>query len=185
MKWQRDILSLPYSERCIFVDTEFTSMDIRVGELLSVGLVRPNGEELYVEIEYTGSVHPWVQEHVLPYLQGNPVSSSNAVEQLRTFVGNDTPYMISYVNQFDAVYWYTLFGSPQAHPCYWIPIDFASILFAHGFDPNSMGKHAFFEQIGVQKDTTVQKHHALHDARWLKTVYTAFFTYLQKQRGIQ
>jgi len=34
---------------------------------MSIGLVKPNGEELYLELEYDEStIHPWVDEHVLP-----------------------------------------------------------------------------------------------------------------------
>jgi hypothetical protein len=113
-----------------------------------------------------------VVEKVLPHLQGNPVSYEVAREKIRAFVGDDKPYLMAYVNQFDAMMWYNLFGSPQAHPCYWIPLDFASILFAHGHSPNSMGKHSFFEELGIDKEA-YDHHNALDDARMLRDVYYA------------
>jgi len=162
-----------YSDNIVFLDTEFTNLDIRKGELLSVGMVKATGEEGYMEIAYTGEVHPWVEKHVFPYLKKEFISQEEAREKIRTFVGDGYPYMMAYVNQFDAVYLYDLFQSPKEHPFFWIPIDFASILFARGYDPNSMGHHAFFEKLGIDK-SVYNSHHALDDARMLKDVYYAF-----------
>ncbi len=41
-----------FSENIIFFDTEFSSLNPYEGEILSIGLVKPNGEELYLELEY-------------------------------------------------------------------------------------------------------------------------------------
>lgn len=169
----------PYSDNIIFFDTEFTDLDIKKGELVSIGMVKYTGEEMYLEIAYEDEVHPWVGEHVLPYLKGNPVSKEEARETLQTFVGSAQPYLMAYVNQFDAVYWYDLFGSPKDHPAFWIPIDFASVLFAYGYDPNSMGKESFFNELGIDK-TEYNSHHALDDAKLLAEVYKKFFENTQK-----
>ena len=61
----------PYSDRIIFFDTEFTDLNAKTGELLSIGLIKYNGEELYLELESTATPHPWVVEHVLPFLNQN------------------------------------------------------------------------------------------------------------------
>lgn len=167
----------PYSENIIFLDTEFTDLNCKVGELLSIGLIKYTGEELYLELESTGPVHPWVQEKVLPYLTQPKVSREVAREKIKEFVGDTQPYLMAYVNQFDAIYWYELFGSPKEHPAYWIPIDFASILFGLGYSPNSMGKHDFFKQLGVNKEN-FQEHNALTDARLLKETYLKFYNSL-------
>ncbi len=169
----------PYSDRLIFFDTEFTHLDPRKGELISIGLVKYSGEELYLELEYTGEPHPWVTEKVLPYLKGPKVGREEAKKRLREFVGPDQPYLVAYVNQFDAVFWYDLFGSPMDHPAFWIPIDFASILFALGYPPDSMGRENFWKELGLVKQTGVQ-HNALDDARWLWEVYLA----LQAKAGL-
>lgn len=164
----------PFSENVVFMDTEFTHLDPKKGELLSLGLIKYTGEELYIEFQYTVEPHPWVVEHVLPTLSGNTVPNEEAKEMIREFVGPDHPYLMAYVNQFDAMYWYELFGDPKSHPAFWIPIDFASILFAHGFDPNSMGKDVFFEKLGINKKI-YHLHNALDDARLLRDVYLKFY----------
>lgn len=163
----------PFSENIVFFDTEFTTLDAKVGELMSIGLVKYTGEELYLELDYKSEPHPWVTEHVLPYLTGEKVSYEEARQRLRVFLGEGKPYLMAYVNQFDAIYWYRLFDSPQDHPAFWIPLDFASILFAHGFDPGSMGKDSFFKEIGVANDEYKQ-HNALQDALLLRQSYLRF-----------
>lgn len=174
----------PYSDNVIFMDTEFTALDAVNGQLLSIGLVKMSGEELYLELEYDDvHIDPWVIKNVLPFLTGNTVSIDVAREKILAFLGktddeNQKPYLVAYVNQFDAIFWYKLFGSPKDHPAYWIPIDFASILFAHGFSPNSMGKHTFFNDLGLIKDDTAS-HQALEDAKLLRETYIRFFERLQ------
>ena len=36
-----------FFDNIIFFDTEFSNIDSEIGELMSIGLVKPNGEELY------------------------------------------------------------------------------------------------------------------------------------------
>lgn len=160
----------PYSNRIIFFDTEFTDLNPKTGELLSIGLVKYTGEELYLELESTATPHPWVIEHVLPYLNQTKIGREEAKQKLRDFLGPEQPYLVAYVNQFDAIFWYELFGSAQDHPAYWIPIDFASILFGLGLSPNSMGNHDFFSNLGINK-ADYQEHNALADAKLLRDSY--------------
>ncbi len=162
-----------YSDNIIFFDTEFTYLDAKKGSLLSIGLVKHTGEELYLELEYEGPMDPWVKKHVIPELTKKKVSREDAVKQITKFIGVGKPYLMAYVNQFDAIYWYELFGSPNRHPAFWIPMDFASVLFAHGFDPNSMGKKSFFKSLGLDKEKYAL-HNALDDARLLRDTYEAF-----------
>ncbi|MBD3311742.1 MAG: hypothetical protein GF349_04620 [Candidatus Magasanikbacteria bacterium] len=168
----------PYSNNIIFYDAEFTHLDCRVGELLSIGLVKPTGEELYIEFDYKGPVHPWVEKNVLPVLNKKKISKKEAAEKIIKFIGSnrkkiDKPYLMAYVNQFDSVFWYDLFESAKDHPVYWIPIDFASMLFASGYSPNSMGKKSFFEELGIDKEK-YNGHNALEDAKLLQQVYIKF-----------
>ena len=163
-----------FSDNIIFFDTEFTNLDIRVGELLSIGMVKPSGEELYLELEYSGKdIHPWVTDHVLPYLTGEKTNNEEAIEKLREFVGGSHPFLMAYVNQFDAMFWYKLFGDTKGHPAFWIPIDFASILFANGASPESMRDEKFFTDLGIDK-SKYNHHNALDDARLLKETYEKF-----------
>jgi len=163
----------PFSENVIFLDTEFSDLDPYKGELLSIGLVKPNGEEFYIEIEHSGETSDWVKENVIPNLTGIKVPREEAKEKIRDFVGSTTPYLVSYVNQFDAIYWYKLFGIDN-HPAYWIPIDFASILFGLGINPRFSTNQNFLNDLGI--DTTkYKKHNALEDAKLLREIYLKFF----------
>lgn len=169
-----------YSTNIIFFDTEFTDLDPKIGSLLSIGMIKYTGEELYLELEYDGPMHPWVKKNVIPKLTEKKVSREDAKKKLRKFVGNGKPYLVAYVNQFDAIYWYELFGSPKDHPAFWIPIDFASILFAHGYDPNSMGKKKFFDMLGVEQEKYAL-HNALDDTRLLRDLYMRFLERIEQK----
>lgn len=162
----------PFSKNVIFLDTEFSSLDPYKGEILSIGVVRVNGEELYMELEYEGEVDPWVKKNILPTLKDKKISRKKALMKITKFVGKDKPYVVSLVNQYDVIYTYKLFGKSEK-PFFWLPIDFASILFGMGIDPESYSpddKENFFNKIGI--DTSKYKmHNALDDARLLREVY--------------
>jgi len=166
-----------FSDDIIFFDTEFTNLDIEKGELLSIGMVKNNGKKLYLEFEYTSKdVHPWVKKKVLPFLKGKKINMEKGRELIWDFVGRNNkpkPFLVAYVNQFDAIFWYKIFGDPQNHPAFWIPIDFASILFAHGYTPDSMRHKKFFDELGID-NTKYSDHNALEDARKLRDIYNAF-----------
>ncbi|MFA7314673.1 MAG: hypothetical protein WC025_01950 [Candidatus Magasanikbacteria bacterium] len=171
-----DKKSLFFSDNIIFFDTEFTNFDTEIGELISIGLIKQTGEELYLELNYDDkTVHPWVTENVVPFLSGDKISKENAIKKIWEFIGRgeSKPFLMAYVNQFDSIYWYKLFTDPKDHPVFWIPIDFASILFSLGFDPEIMRIHDFFDWLGVDQKK-FKKHNALDDARMLKAVYEKF-----------
>lgn len=52
-----------------FLDTEYNGSG---GELLSLALVPDEGEELYLTFDWSGALEPWVQRHVVPYLDTVP-----------------------------------------------------------------------------------------------------------------
>ncbi|MCL5006994.1 MAG: hypothetical protein M1153_02550 [Patescibacteria group bacterium] len=165
----------PYSDNIIFFDTEFSDLDPYEGEILSVGMIKPSGEELYLELEYDGKVSDWVRDNILPTLTQNKVSREDAKEKIREFIGPSFPYLVSYVNQFDAIYFYKLFGT-ENQPAYYIPIDFASILFGFGIDPRDYGNK--YSRLINKLDVDLskrQKHNALEDARLLRDIYFRFF----------
>lgn len=163
----------PFSDNIIFFDTEFSDLDPYKGELLSVGMAKPGGEELYLEIDCEGEINDWVKQNVIPYFTGLKISRSEAKLRIREFVGDATPYLVSYINQFDAIYWYKLFGMDD-HPAHWIPIDFASILFGLGINPSSYSSQKFLSELGID-GSKYKKHNALEDARLLREVYLSFF----------
>lgn len=168
-----------FSENIIFLDTEFSSLDPYKGEILSIGLVKMNGEELYLELEHDGEIHEWVEENVLPKLTQEKIKKDAAIEKIKEFVGKTRPRVVAYVDNFDVVYLCKLMGTDNFQELfYWIPVDFSSILFAYGVNPesiSSLGKdNEFLKKLGVDPKKYDQ-HNALDDARFLREVYLKFF----------
>jgi DNA polymerase III epsilon subunit-like protein len=166
----------PFSKNIIFYDTEFSHLNPYVGEILSIGLVKLTGEELYLELEYDGPVNDWVKVSIIPTLKDKKVSRKEAIKRVRKFVGKDMPYVVCYVNQFDIIYTHKLFDSENIReiPFYWLPIDFASILFGMGINPEAYfhkSKDNFFKEIGVDTKKFKHTHNALDDAKLLREVY--------------
>ena len=54
-----------------FLDTEYNGWG---GALLSLALVPEDGEELYLTFDWAGELEPWVERHVVPYLDKVPES---------------------------------------------------------------------------------------------------------------
>jgi hypothetical protein len=71
--------------------------------LLSLALVPDDGEELYLTIDWEGSLEPWVERHVLPYLDTVPdslvsarMSRSDAARTLaHYFAGDPDPLIVA------------------------------------------------------------------------------------------
>lgn len=62
----------------LYLDTEFNGFG---GELISLALVADNGDELYVSFGEPKEPHPWIKEHVLPYIAwGNPILADPMAE---------------------------------------------------------------------------------------------------------
>lgn len=167
-----------FSDNLIFFDTEFSSLNPYEGEILSIGMIKQSGEELYLELEHEGSLSDWARENLLPTFKQEKVSREEATEKIREFAGKDYPYLISYVNQFDAAYLYKLLGinnqdRNKGLPYHWIILDFASVLFALGRDPESFQtghKDSLAKELGLDK-SQYRSHHALDDARFLRDIY--------------
>jgi hypothetical protein len=54
-----------------FLDTEYNGWG---GALLSLALVPEDGEELYLTLDWNDELEPWVERHVVPYLDTVPDS---------------------------------------------------------------------------------------------------------------
>lgn len=164
----------PFSDNIIFVDTEFTSLDPYKGEILSVGMVKINGEEEYFELDYEGEVDPWVAEHILPYLKKEKISRKEAASRVLSFVGDNKPYMVSFVPQYDSLYLYKLYGIDN-NPFFRYPMDFASMMFACGIDPDHFNKKGqkFLLDLGIDVGE-YRMHNALDDAKILREAYLRF-----------
>lgn len=145
------------------MDAEFSTIDPNIGEIISIAFVKPTGEELYLEIEHDPkTLDDWVKENIIPRLDGNFVSKTDAKQQIDDFIGKDHPYVISYINHFDVVFYWRTFGLPEILPTYdqWFPLDLATLIFFNGIDPRKY----------LHRKTNEQ-HNALTDARLLKESY--------------
>lgn len=167
----------PFSDNIIFVDTEFSGLEFYLGELLSIGLVKLNGQELYLELEYGGPLNNWVTENVLPLMAGPKVSREEAGRRIKAFVGEGKPYMVTDTGGYDPLYVYKLFGV-ENQPFHWQPIDFASMMFAFGVNPDQ----ELADYFGVDK-SRYRSHNALDDAKLLRDVYLRFLETLAAREG--
>ncbi|NBU33084.1 hypothetical protein EB118_06435 [bacterium] len=167
----------PYEpNNLIFIDTEFTSLDPSIGEILSIAIIKLSGEELYLEVETDAIPSSWVSKHIIPTLSGNPVSKAQAQKQIRQFLGRKNPFAVAFVDNYDSLYAVKLFGEGKL-PFKWMTIDFASILFANGIDPTKMlatesGAKTFYRSLGIDLNK-YKAHHALDDAKLLRDVWLA------------
>lgn len=66
----------------LYIDTEFNEFQ---GELISMALVAENGDEFYQVLECT-EPKPWVAEHVMPFLEKDPVSLEVFQYRLQQFL---------------------------------------------------------------------------------------------------
>ena len=165
----------PLSKNIIFVDTEFSSLNPYEGEIISIGIVKMNGKSLYLELEYSGKLSPWVKRNILSDLNQKKVSRKNAIKKIKQFVGKSNPYVVGYAPQYDALYLNKLFGVNKC-PFRWLVIDFASILFSDNIDPEEFfkPKSKFLKKLGINlKD--YKQHNALDDAKLLREAYIKFF----------
>jgi hypothetical protein len=174
----RSVMPKPFSDNVIFYDSEFSSLDPKIGEILSVGMVKPNGEELYFELEFDGEVDPWVSEHVVPFLKDEKISKDEAIERMKKFAGSKTPFLVSYISGYDVVYLKKILGHDKDGMFNWRPIDVASLCFALGLNPGTFGDvddNGLFDEMGIDYKK-YREHHALDDAKLLRDFYMKFFS---------
>jgi hypothetical protein len=81
-----------------FLDTEYNGWG---GALLSLALVPDEGEELYLTLDWTGTLEPWVERNVLPYLDTVPdsltsrrMSRGDAARTIAHYLAGDTDPLI-------------------------------------------------------------------------------------------
>ncbi|MBI4134942.1 MAG: hypothetical protein HY471_02460 [Candidatus Sungbacteria bacterium] len=169
----------PFSDNLIFWDTEFSTLDPYKGEIISLGMVKMTGEKLYLELEHEGECSQFVEEHVLPHMTGTKVSRESAKQSIIQFLGEGRPFLMSYINVYDAIYLLKLFNpggeSTKDAPFHWIFLDFASMLFAVRRDPSVFsGKRTsvlgLTAEFGIDA-SQYREHHALDDAERLRDIY--------------
>ena len=67
----------------LYLDTEFNSHG---GEFISIALVSADGHEFYAVAGTPADVHPWVAEHVIPFLDADPVGLDAVRDGLAAFL---------------------------------------------------------------------------------------------------
>jgi hypothetical protein len=167
----------PFSNNVIFYDSEFSSLDASRGELLSIGMVKMNGEEMYFELEFDGEPDQWVKDNVMSFLTGEKINKAEALARIEKFAGPNTPFLVSYVDNYDAVYLKKIVGLEKNNIFHWMSIDIASMFFGLGLNPADFGdadKSGLFEKMGIDWKK-YREHHALDDAKLLREFYIKFF----------
>jgi hypothetical protein len=81
-----------------FLDTEYNGWG---GALLSLALVPDDGEELYLTLDWDGALEPWVERHVVPYLDTVPepmvsprLGRADAARAVSHFLAGDSEPLI-------------------------------------------------------------------------------------------
>ncbi|MDF7776278.1 hypothetical protein P1X14_13560 [Sphingomonas sp. AOB5] len=69
-----------------YIDTEFNGSG---GQPISIALVRQDGAEFYEVLHAHELIVPWVGEHVMPFLDKEPVDRANATKRLQKFLRKD------------------------------------------------------------------------------------------------
>ena len=83
-----------------FLDTEYNGWG---GALLSLALVPDEGEELYLTLDWEGTLETWVERHVVPYLDTVPdslvsprMSRADAARTIAHYlVGDSEPLIVA------------------------------------------------------------------------------------------
>jgi hypothetical protein len=139
----------------VYFDTEFIE-DGRTIDLLSIGLVREDGATYYAESAEAdhGRASAWVQENVLPSLQGGEAvrPRSAIAQEIVDFVGPSPEFWAWYAD-YDWVALCQLYGTMMDLPDGW-PMycrDYKQVADERGTDVS-------------QPDSV---HNALGDAQWL------------------
>lgn len=143
----------------IWFDTEFIE-DGRTIDLLSIGLVREDGEQYYAEIAETdrSRASPWVKENVLPFLKGPVLHRESIARSLIHFAG-EKPEFWAYYADYDWVALCQLYGTmmdlPKGWPMYCRDIKQWCDMLGNPTLPKQ-GK---------------SEHHALADALWNRSAW--------------
>lgn len=156
----------------IFLDTEFIENGKTV-DLLSIGLVRADGAELYLENSEAdhSKASPWVRANVLPKLGRGPQKTRAEIAQaVLAFVGSE-PEFWGYYADYDWVVICQLYGTMMDLPKGWP-------MFCR--DVQQLFEASALEVLPVQEGG---EHNALDDARWTRRAWQACLPQLAGRPG--
>ncbi len=151
----------------IWFDTEFIE-DGRTIELISLGAIREDGREFYLEAECDLSrADAWVRQNVLPYIKGPQQPRTWIAQQFREFAG-EKPEFWAYYADYDWIVLCQLYGRmidlPEGWPMYCRDVKQLC---------DALGNPKLPKQDELE-------HHALADAIWTKQAWE----FLQAKRGL-
>lgn len=145
----------------IWFDTEFIE-DGKTIDLISIGMVREDGETLYLEnlSADLGRASQWVQENVIVSLDlaKHGVARHELGPKIREFAG-EAPEFWAYYADYDWVVLCQLFGTMMELPAGWPMYCRDLKQFCDSF-----GNPALPEQLSGE-------HHALADAQWTRRAW--------------
>ena len=154
-----------------FIDTEFYERGRGYPiELISIGIVREDGEEFYAENLACdlADLSDWLKENVVPQLTEPKMLPTQIAEGIRKFIGDDSPPEFwGYYADYDWVVFCQLFGSMIKLPAKW-PMYCRDL-------------KQWCDMLGNPRLPKSTFHHALSDARWNRQIYQFLSTYKQSQ----
>ena len=144
----------------IWFDTEFYENG-RTIDLISIGMVREDGDTLYFETEFAkekASSSDWLCRNVRPHLTGQEMPRNKIAREIDIFVG-DKPEFWAYYADYDWVVLCQLYGRMIDLPAGWpkFCMDVKQLAVMRG-NPQ------------LPKQSSVE-HHALADAKWCKEAW--------------
>jgi hypothetical protein len=161
-----EVKNRPRGEMKIWFDTEFIE-DGKTIELISIGMVREDGAELYLESSECDKSHAsqWVVENVFPHLTGDTCTRAEIAKKVLAFAG-EAPQFWAYYADYDWVVLCQLFGTMMQLPSH--------------FPMFCRDLKQLFETIAIKKRGKLpmngQHHNALSDARWCRDAFLSVTT---------
>jgi hypothetical protein len=147
----------------IWFDTEFIE-DGKTIDLMSIGMVREDGAELYLESADCDLMraNPWVTEHVVSKL-GPPQSalSRSHIARLVVEFAGDSPEFWAYYADYDWVSICQLYGTMMDLPKGWP-------MFCRDLKQLQVDRSP---GLRFPRQDPASEHHALNDARWVRDTH--------------
>lgn len=153
----------------VWFDTEFIENG-RTIDLISIGMVREDGAELYLEsadVEWRNASQ-WVLDNVHPHLTGEQYPRKEIAARILSFVQGWDPKWWAYYADYDWVVLCQLYGRMIDLPKGWP-------MFCRDLRQELDGIPR--EDVPQQR---LNEHHALWDARWVRSTHY----WLERRRGL-
>ncbi|GAA1685818.1 polyadenylate-specific 3'-exoribonuclease AS [Kribbella yunnanensis] len=157
----------------LWFDTEFIDNG-RTIELLSIGVIREDGESYYAEPSETDRERtgPWVRDNVLPHLTGPTRPRRDIAQQLVDFAGPQ-PEWWAYFAAYDWVALCQLYGPMMSLPGGWP---------AYCRDVQQLADQLLLD-LEAEMPPPPDAHNALRDAEWTRDAWKLCTTKQADVRG--